>query len=312
MIWFIVRRFLHAIPILFGISVLAFILIRLAPGDPAVAYLRLSQVPLTDEALQEMRVRLGLDKPLLVQYGDWLGNILHLDFGRSFVSKQPVLDELLLYFPATLELTLSAVILTVAISLPVGVLSAVYKDGILDGLSRMLAYAGASMPAFWLGYLLIYYLSIKLDLLPVLGRGTILHFVLPSLTLSFAYIATYMRLLRTSMLENLHQPFVLYARARGMEERVIVFRHVLKMALLPVVTAFGMTVGNMLSGAFIVENVFAWPGLGRYFVSAIFHRDYPVIQACILLLGAIFVLCNLLVDVAYAFLDPRIRWKEER
>lgn len=312
MIWFIVKRLSMLIPILFGISLLTFLLIRLAPGDPAEAYLRLSHIPPTNQAIQEMNVKLGLDKPLIVQYVDWLGKVVRLDFGISYVSKQPVWDELMLYFPATLQLTITAVILTVCISVPIGIFSALYKDSMFDHLSRILSFVGASMPTFWLGFLFMYFFSIKLDLLPVVGRGSLAHLVLPSLTLAFAYISTYTRLLRTSMLENLHQPFVFYARVRGLQERVIIGRHVLKMALLPVVTAFGMTIGNMLTGAFIVESIFAWPGLGRFFVSALSHRDYPVVQSCILLMGAIFVVCNLLVDIAYSLLDPRIRWKGER
>jgi nickel transport system permease protein len=312
MIWFIVKRLSILFPILFGISILTFLLIRLAPGDPAEAYLRLSHIPPTDQAIQEMNVKLGLDKPLFVQYVEWLGKVARLDFGISYVTKQPVWDELMLYFPPTFQLTITAIILTVCISVPIGIFSALYKDGMFDHLSRILSFVGASMPTFWLGFLLIYLFSIKLDLLPVVGRGTLANLVLPSLTLAFAYISTYTRLLRTSMLENLHQPFVFYARVRGLQERVVIGRHVLKMALLPVVTAFGMTIGNMLTGAFIVENVFAWPGLGRFFVSALSHRDYPVVQSCILLMGVIFVVCNLLVDIAYALLDPRIRWKGER
>ncbi|RAP26407.1 hypothetical protein C2W64_01950 [Brevibacillus laterosporus] len=165
------------------------------------------------------------------------------------------------------------------------------------------------MPAFWFGFLLIYFLSVKLDLFPVLGRGTFAHLVLPSLTLAFPYIGTYMRLLRTSTLENLNEPFVVYARARGLRERLIVSRHVLKKSLLPVLTGLGMSLGNMLSGAVIVETVFAWPGMGSLFVTSILHRDYPMIQGCLLFMGVIFVVCNLLVDIAYAFLDPRIQWE---
>jgi nickel transport system permease protein len=312
MIWFVVKRFSSLIPVLFGISLITFILIHLTPGDPAVVYLRLSQIPPTDEAVAAIRAELGLDNPLYVQYLDWLRKVVQLDFGTSYVSKEPVWDEMLLHLSATLELTVAALILTVVISLPIGIFSALYKDGIFDQLSRMLAFVGASMPTFWLGFLFMYFLSVKLDLFPVLGRGTLSHLVLPSLTLAFAYISSFTRLQRASMLENLNQPFLLYARARGLRERLVVGRHVLKMALMPVVTVLGMSIGNMLSGAVIVETVFAWPGMGQLFVSSILNRDYPMIQGMLLLIGMIFVISNLLVDIAYTFLDPRIRWQGEK
>jgi nickel transport system permease protein len=312
MIWFVVKRFSSLIPVLFGISLITFILIHLTPGDPAVVYLRLSQIPPTDEAVAAIRAELGLDNPLYVQYLDWLRKVVQLDFGTSYVSKEPVWDEMLLHLSATLELTVAALILTVVISLPIGIFSALYKDRIFDQLSRMLAFVGASMPTFWLGFLFMYFLSVKLDLFPVLGRGTLSHLVLPSLTLAFAYISSFTRLQRASMLENLNQPFLLYARARGLRERLVVGRHVLKMALMPVVTVLGMSIGNMLSGAVIVETVFAWPGMGQLFVSSILNRDYPMIQGMLLLIGMIFVISNLLVDIAYTFLDPRIRWQGEK
>jgi nickel transport system permease protein len=312
MLWFIVKRFASLIPVLFGISLITFILIHLIPGDPAVAYLRLSQIPPTDEAVAAIRAELGLDNPLYVQYVDWLRKVFQLDFGTSYVSKEPVWDEMLLHFSATLELTVAALILTVVISLPIGIFSAFYKEGIFDELSRMLAFVGASMPTFWLGFLFMYFLSVKLDLFPVLGRGTLSHLVLPSLTLAFAYISSFTRLQRASMLENLNQPFILYARARGLRERLVVGKHVLKVSILPVVTVLGMSIGNMLSGAVIVETVFAWPGMGQLFVSSILNRDYPMIQGMLLLIGMIFVISNLLVDIAYAFLDPRIRWRGEK
>jgi nickel transport system permease protein len=312
MLWFIVKRFASLIPVLFGISLITFILIHLTPGDPAVAYLRLSQIAPTDEAVAAIRAELGLDNPLYVQYLDWLGKVVQLDFGTSYVSKEPVWDEMLLHFSATLELTVAALILIMVISLPIGIFSALYKEGIFDQLSRMLAFVGASMPTFWLGFLFMYFLSVKLDLFPVLGRGTLSHLVLPSLTLAFAYISSFTRLQRASMLENLNQPFILYARARGLRERLVVGKHVLKVSILPVLTVLGMSIGNMLSGAVIVETVFAWPGMGQLFVSSILNRDYPMIQGMLLLIGMIFVLSNLLVDIAYAFLDPRIRWQGEK
>lgn len=307
---FIINRLLMLVPVLLGMSLITFIMLRLVPCDPAEVYLRLCQVPPTEEAVALTRKELGLDKPLPVQYFQWLGNALCLDFGKSFVTRQPVWDEITRCFPATLQLAVASLLLVVLVSLPTGILAALYKDSIFDQLSRVLAFIGASMPGFWLGFLLMYFFALKLDLLPALGRGGFSNLVLPSLTLALSHAATYTRLLRASMLENLNKQFVLYARARGLVERLVVGRHVLKNALLPVITAFGMSLGHMLAGAVIVENVFAWPGLGRLCVSSIFNRDYPVIQCYVLIMAVIFVFCNLLVDIAISLLDPRIRMGE--
>ncbi|MFU2014506.1 nickel ABC transporter permease [Peribacillus butanolivorans] len=312
MSWFIFKRLTSLIPILLGISLITFILLHLIPGDPAVAYLRASHIPPTDETVAALRVELGLNKPLYVQYFEWLGKVLQLDLGMSYVSNNSVWEEIVVHFFPTVQLTFASLILIVVISLPLGMISAIYKGKFVDQFSRILAFVSVSMPTFWLGFLLIYFLSVKLDLFPVLGRGTLAHLVLPSLTLAFAYIGTYMRLLRASMLGNLNEPFVVYARARGLRQRLIVIRHVLKKSLLPVITGLGMSFGNMLSGAVIVETIFAWPGMGQLFVTSILNQDYPMIQGCVLFMGVIFVVCNLLVDLTYSFLDPRIRWEGEK
>ncbi len=311
MVSYIVKRLLSLIPVLVGISLITFLILRLTPGDPAEAYLRLSQIPPTEAAVAAVRTELGLDRPLSVQYGDWLVKALTLDFGRSYATHRPVWDEMMLLVPATAQLAGVSLLITLIISIPMGIFSALYKDGWFDNFCRLLAFTSASTPNFWLGFLLMYFFSLKLDLLPTLGRGSWEHFILPAVTLSFAYIATYIRLLRTSMLENLDQQFVLYARARGLKESWVIGRHVLKNAMLPVVTALGMSIGHLLSGSVIVESVFAWPGIGRFCVSAILNRDYPVVQCFVLMMSFIFVIANLLVDIAYAWLDPRIRLKEE-
>ncbi|AOY74927.1 nickel/cobalt ABC transporter permease [Clostridium formicaceticum] len=308
---FILRRLISLIPILLGISIITFVLVQLVPVDPAEVYLRMSQIPPTDEAVAVTRAELGLDQPLYRQYIDWIRNAIKLDFGRSFVTRNPVLEELLYYFPATIQLTVTSLILVIVISIPMAIFSALYKDTVFDNISRFFVFVGASMPSFWIGLLFIYFFSLKLDLLPVMGRGSIQHLILPSLTLALGSVATYTRLLRTTILENLRENFVLYAKTRGLKERFIILRHVLKNAMLPVVTAFGMSMGHMLAGSVIVENVFAWPGVGRYIISAIFNRDYPVIQCYVLLMAIIFVFSNLLVDILYGILDPRIRMGED-
>ncbi|MDF2570864.1 MAG: nikB 1 [Sporomusa sp.] len=311
MFGYIVKRLLSLIPVLVGISIITFLILRLTPGDPAEAYLRLSQIPPTEAAVAAVRVDLGLDRPIVVQYWDWLVKALTLDFGKSYATHRPVWDEMMFLLPATVQLAGVSLLFTFIISIPMGIFSALYKDGWFDNFCRLMAFTSAAMPNFWLGFLLMYFFALKLDLLPTLGRGSWEHFVLPAITLSFSYIATYIRLLRTSMLENLDQPFVLYARARGVKESWVIGRHVLKNAMLPVVTALGMSIGYLLSGSVIVENVFAWPGIGRFCVSAILNRDYPVVQCFVLMMAVVFVTANLLVDIAYAWLDPRIRLKGE-
>lgn len=308
---YIVKRLLGLIPVLIGISIITFLMLRLTPGDPAAAYLRLSQIPPTEAAVTAVRAELGLDRPLAVQYGDWLVKALTLDFGRSYATHRPVWDEMMFLLPATAQLAGVSLVITLVISIPLGIFSALYKDGWFDNFCRLLAFTSAATPNFWLGFMLMYFFALTLDLVPTLGRGSWEHFILPAVTLSFSYIATYIRLLRTSMLENLDQPFVLYARARGLKESWVIGRHVLKNAMLPVVTALGMSIGHLLSGSVIVESVFAWPGIGRFCVSAILNRDYPVVQCFVFIMAVVFVLANLLVDIAYAWLDPRIRLKGE-
>ncbi|KAB8126585.1 ABC transporter permease subunit [Gracilibacillus oryzae] len=312
MIPFIFKRIINLIPILLGTSIITFLLIHLVPGDPAEAYLRLSQIPPTDEAAAHIRKELGLDKPLYVQYFIWLLDAFQLDFGESFITGDPVFEEAIYYLWPTLQLTLAAIVLTLIISVPVGILSAVYKDRLFDQVSRILAYVGASMPSFWLGFLLIYFFSFKLGLFPSGSRGTFVHIVLPAVTMCLVYTFTFTRLLRSGILEFMNQPYVMYARSRGLKERVVIGKHVLKNASQPFITAFSISIGNMLAGTVIAENVFAWPGIGRYFVSAIVNRDFPAIQFCVLLMTIIFVLINLIVDIIYAYLDPRIRLKGDQ
>jgi peptide/nickel transport system permease protein len=266
----------------------------------------------TLEAVDALREELGLNDPVYIQYGRWFRDVLHLDLGQSYRTGRPVAEEIFSRFPATLELTVAAIFFMLLISIPSGILAALHRHAFVDHLSRIWALAGASLPGFWLGLLLIYYFSVKLGIFPVMGRGGLDHLVLPAVTLGFGMAATYARLLRASMLEVLGQDYIKVARARGLKEKLIVGRHALKNALLPVVTAFGMSFGHLLGGAVIVETIFAWPGVGKFFVDAIFNRDYPVIQGYALFMAVVFVIVNLLVDIAYVFLDPRIRLERGR
>jgi nickel transport system permease protein len=305
------RRILVLVPMLLAVSVVVFLLLRWGAGDPALTYLRLSQIPPTPQALADARSTLGLDRPMGVQYLDWLARAVRLDFATSYVTRRPVLGDLLYYLPATLELAGVSLLLTIVVSVPLGILAALRRESLLDNLTRVLAFTGVSMPSFWLGFLLVYAFSVQLHWLPPMGRGGVAHLVLPASTLALMSTCINIRLLRASLLEHLHTRSVLYARARGIRERWVIGRHALQNALIPVVTALGMHIGELLGGAVIVEIIFAWPGVGRYAVSAIYNRDYPVMQCFTLLMTVIFVGCNLAVDILYAWLDPRIRFGRE-
>lgn len=306
---FIGKRLLAVIPIFLFATLLTFLLIHLSPVDPAEVYLTAAHIHPTEELLEQKRQEFGLDQPLLVQYTQSLMKMCRLDFGTSYVSNEPVWNEIVLRMPATLQLAFSSIVLAVIISIPIGFLAAIYKNSVFDHLSRVLAYFGASIPQFWLGYLLIFFFSVKLDLLPVQGRGSFAHLILPSISLALGLIAIYSRLLRTGVLEQLQEPYVLYARTRGIKEKVILGKHVLKIAISPMLTGLGMNLGKLLAGTIIVEEVFSWPGFGRYFIEAIFNRDIPVIQAYVLISACLFIVCNLIVDLLQMVLDPRISWK---
>ena len=307
---FIIKRLLTLIPLLLAVSVIVFLLLRLGPNDPAMSYLRLSNIPPTDMALAEARATLGLDQPLVTQYFSWLGRALRLDFGVSYVTKAPVTDHLLLYLPNTLYLAGVSLLLTLALSLPLGILAAKYKGRWPDHFSRVLAYIGVSTPSFWLAFLLIIVFSVKLGWLPSMGLGGFSHVILPSLSVALMSMCINMRLIRGNMLEQMNTRQVLYARIRGVKEGYITRSHVLKNSLIPVITVIGMHVGEILGGAVVAEVIFSWPGVGRYMVSAIFNRDFPVMQCFILMMTTIFVLCNLITDILYAAADPRMRLSE--
>ncbi len=311
MMRFIFRRVLLLIPMLFGTSLFIFLILRLGPSDPALDYLRLSKIPPTPQAVESARELLGLDKPVMTQYFHWLSDALHLDFGISYATQKPVLPDLLYFLPATLQLAGLALALTIILSVPMGMLAARYREKWPDQLVRVIAFIGVSMPNFWLGFLLILLFSIHLGWLPPMGKGEAKHLVMPVIAISLMSLAINARLLRASMLEVAGQRHVRYARLRGLSEITVERSHILRNAWLPVITAIGMHIGELLGGALIIESIFSWPGVGRYAVSAIMNRDYPVIQCFTLLMVVIFVLCNLIVDIIYAIADPRIRLSAE-
>lgn len=297
--------------VILGVTLLTFSLMHFTPGDPAemIAIARYGFQYLTYEDIEWIRVQEGFDAPVIVQYFKWLNHVSHLDLGRSLITKESVLTEILLRFPATLELAIASLLISLAIAIPIGIISAVKQYSIIDNITTLGALLGVSMPNFWFGLLLILFFSLYLGLFPVCGYGDIKHLILPSITLGTGMAALTTRLTRSCMLEVLNQDYIITARAKGLEERVVVLRHALKNALIPVVTIGGLQFGYLLEGAVIVETIFAWPGLGKLLVDSIFARDFAMIQGCVLFFAVIFVFVNLAVDISYAFLDPRIRYE---
>jgi ABC-type dipeptide/oligopeptide/nickel transport system permease component len=300
---YIFRRLIQGFFTFLGVSALVFVMGHLT-GDP----IRL-MVPetATREQREEVRRRLGLDRPVLVQYGVFLGNLAHGDLGRSYLQRQEVSELVLERMPATLELALVSMLISIVISIPLGVFVALKRNTPWDLLGSSLALIGQAMPNFWFGMVLIIIFAVELKWLPISGRGTFTQLILPAVTLAMASVGYFTRLMRSSMLDVLGQDYMRTARSKGATERTILVRHGLKNALIPGITMMGMQFGNVLTGAFIIETVFAWPGIGRLGVNSLFERDFPVIQGVIILSSVVFVLSNLLVDVLYSVLDPRIR-----
>ncbi len=305
---YLLRRLAYLVPVLLGISLLAFGLGRLAPGDPArdVLSRTTGRQPTHREVLAE-RHRLGLDRPLAVQYVSWLGDAARGDLGVSYTTGEPVARAIGETLPLTLELAGSAFLLALALGIPLGVIAADRSWSWVDHLVRTVALVAASVPGFWVAYLLILALSVHLHLLPPLGTGGLSHLVLPSVTLALFDIALLARLTRATVLETLGEDYVRTARAKGLSRRRVLLRHALRPALIPLVTWSGMNFGYLLGYSVVVETVFAWPGLGYSAVLAIQARDYPFIQAFVLVMGAVFVALNLAVDLLYPRIDPRVR-----
>jgi len=313
---YVVRRLLLLVPVLLGVSVIIFMVLHLAPGDPAEIMLG-SQATQAD--LNRLRAELGLTEPLYVQYIHWLGLVARGDLGRSIWMKRPVLTEVLGRFKATLVLTGAALVLSTAGGLALGILSAVRPNSLLDRLSAVASLFGASMPVFWLGIVLMVIFALWLGWLPASGmfapygggdlRDLLAHLALPAVTLAAASVTIIARLTRSTMLETLGQDYIRTARAKGVVERAVVLRHGLKNALIPIVTVVGVQAGYLLGGAVLTETVFAWPGVGTLMVQGILARDFPLVQGCVLVVALSFVLINLVVDLLYAWLDPRIRYE---
>jgi peptide/nickel transport system permease protein len=302
---YLLRRILIALPTLLGVVVLVFLMVRLAPGDPAVL---LAGEFATPETLEAIRARYGLDRGLPEQFLIYLEALLRGDLGESARSRRPVLEELKTYFPNTLELASAAILVAVLTGIPLGILAALRPGSSLDLSVMVLALLGVSMPVFWFGLLAILIFSVGLGWFPVAGKGTLAHLILPAITLGINATALLARMTRGTLLEVLSQDYIRTARAKGLAERVVIFKHALRNALIPVVTVVGLEFGTLLSGAVITETIFAWPGLGQLLVGSILARDYPVVQGAVMLVAITFVLINLLVDLLYATIDPRVRY----
>ena len=301
---FLVRRFILTIPVLLGVATLVFSLIHLVPGDPVQAMLGESASP---QDLAELRGRLGLDRPLLSQYAGFMKGVAIGDLGNSLRTNRPVLREIGQRLPATFELAFASMTVAILLALPLGIVAAVNAGTALDHAATTLALIGISMPNFWLGPLLAIVFSISFGWLPVSGRGTLAHLVLPAITLGAPLAAVLTRMTRASLIEELRELYVLAAMARGVSRTRAVLRHAFRNSLIPIVTTLGLQFGMVLTGAVVTETIFAWPGVGRFLIQSITARDYPAVQGCILFIAVIYVSMNLLVDVTYGFLDPRIR-----
>lgn len=310
---FIIHRLISLIPVLVGIALLAFFAIRLVPGDAVLTILGQEATP---ELVAEVRRIMGLDQPLYMQLIDWLAHLARLDFGKSFTSGRPILPDILLRLPATLELTLAATLVSITLAIPLGMLTAMKRGSVWDYVERMISLAGLSIPSFWLALLLIEMFALRLDILPAVGYvpftedpiGNLRGLILPALSLGVGMVAVVARYTRSSMLDVLGQDYIRTARGKGLRERRLIIRHALKNALIPVVTVTGIQMGRLIGGTVIVEEIFAWPGLGRFTLQAIFERDYPVVQTMVMVIAFFFVIINLLVDILYCYLDPRIRF----
>lgn len=306
MLKYTIRRLLQTIPLLIAISFAAFIMMHLVPGDPVR---NMMGIEASKEAVEAERERLGLNDPLLVQYGRFLGGVLQGDLGTSIFTKQSVTEEILKKYPATIKLALGGTIFASVVGILAGIVSAVKRNKLTDNVIMVLSLVSVSTPSFFLALVLMLFFSLQLGWLPSMGLRTPLHYVLPIITLGMQSVGTIARTTRSSMLEVLGQDYIRTSRSRGIPERVIIYSHAFKNAIIPVLTIVGLRFGGLLAGSMLVETVFSIPGIGRYLVDAVLERDYPVVQSTVLVLACTFVLVNLIVDLLYAVADPKIRYE---
>ena len=302
---YLIKRLLSTIPVLIGISLLLFFMLRMLPGDPAQV---LAGQMATPEEIENIRHQLGLDRPIYEQYAVYMSHLVRFDLGRSARTQNPVTAEIWARLPNTILLAVVAIMLACLFGIPAGIISAVRPYSWTDYLVTMFALFGISMPVFWLGLMLVVVFAVILKWLPAGGTGSWQHVILPSFTLAAFVVAFIARMTRSTMLETLSQDFTTTARSKGLKEKVVIVKHALKNALIPIITVVGLQFGSLLAGAVLTETVFAWPGLGRLLYDSISARDYPMIQGVILIFGLLYIFVNLVVDLIYAFVDPRIRY----
>lgn len=305
---YIARRALALVPILFGITVVTFVVLRVIPGDPVSALIDERAAGMDRATIATIRAQWGLDKPLPVQYVRFLAGAVRGDFGRSFFTRQPVATEILARMPATAQLAVAAMACAVVAGMLLGIVAAVRRGSWLDSASMVVALSGLSVPVFWLALIMMYVLSIWLGLLPASGYGSWRNLIMPAISLAAAPAAVIARITRSAMLEVVGSDYVTTARAKGLTERMVVWRHALRNALVPVVTILGLQVGGLLSGAVITEQIFNWPGVGRLLIVSILRRDFPMVQGGVILVAGLFAVVNLATDLVYAVIDPRIRY----
>ena len=303
---YIIRRLLQVLPIILLVATTVFFLFKLIPGDPAAVFAGEQAAP---DTIARVREQLGLDQPVMVQYVRYLQRLVRGDLGRSFISGVNVLDSIRARFPNTIRLAMISTALSASLGILMGLVSALKRESAVDYLLTVIALVGISIPIFWLGLMLIYIFSVQMRLLPIAGSATWKHYIMPVITLSMVSLASILRITRSSILEAMSEDFVRTARAKGLRESRIVFRHVLPNALIPVVTVVGLQFGYMLGGSIITETIFGWPGMGRLLVTAVNQRDVMVVQGVLVVFASSFVLVNLFVDIIYAVVDPRISYR---
>ena len=303
----IVRRVLQFIPVLLGITFLAFLLIYLSPSDPVSVRMSAGGISVSPEIMESMRRSMGLDRPLLVQYGDWLWNILHGNMGKSYITDADVLDQILKALPYTLKMAGASLLLTLCISIPVGILTAAMQNSKFDYVVRVMAFVGNALPNFIIALCLMFIFSYRLGWIPVLATTKPIGLILPTLTLALVMSSRYIRQIRAAMLDELSKGYVVGLRSRGLSETTILYKNVLKNIMVTVITLTGISLGSLLGGTVIVETVFTWPGLGSLIMEGISQRDYPVVQAVIVWMASAFMVVNLLTDISYTVFNPKIK-----
>lgn len=303
----IIRRVLQFIPVLLGITFLAFLLIYLSPSDPVSVRMSAGGISVSPEIMESMRRSMGLDRPLLIQYGDWLWNILHGNMGKSYITDADVLDQILKALPYTLRMAGASLLLTLCISIPVGILTAAMQNSKFDYVVRVMAFVGNALPNFIIALCLMFIFSYRLGWIPVLATTKPIGLILPALTLALVMSSRYIRQIRAAMLDELGKGYVVGLRSRGLSETTILYKNVLKNIMVTVITLTGISLGSLLGGTVIVETVFTWPGLGNLIMEGISQRDYPVVQAVIVWMASAFMVVNLLTDISYTVFNPKIK-----